>query len=508
MPFAARLYWYVTKEILSLTLIIMAALSSVMFLFRILAYADYIFVSEEGLLSVFMFILFLLPSIFKLTVPISLLLATMVVVLRMSSDRELEAWMSVGVSPVRIAVGPFFVGILVCGLSGFSALYLEPFSRQEWRTFKYMHARKSVESIIENRLQEKTFLSELFRTGTADIAFYVDKLSPNRRDFEGVFFAVTDKQQPYSMVLVAKEGTLQKEDGEGLTDYVLTLRNGRLYQPSASSGNTSLSLEDLSKGGSLRVTAIPTVTPTVTPAASPSVTVAVTSEGMAVNPPATSSGATPQPTPEPTPTPAPTPVPTPTPPPWTVHYQYPEDWSVTGFREMRVSLLNLFSRQFDPGAFDANDIRSLYPRDYIRELRKIRSSEEWGKNQRLVRDHSFFYEQIVVPLSCLLLPVIGVCLGIQDPRRKAGLAYLGIGLVVFVYYASIMTCQQLALRYVVPPEVTLVVPPVVLGLLTLLLLLWRMRYPPSVQFLEFLGIELRLRLGPLARRFGARKGER
>ena len=483
MPFAARLYWYITKEILSLTLIIMAALSSVMFLFRILAYADYIFVSEEGLLSVFMFILFLLPSIFKLTVPISLLLATMVTVLRMSSDRELEAWLSVGVSPLRIAVGPFLVGILVCGLSAFSALYLEPFSRQEWRMFKYMHARKSVESIIENRLQEKTFLSELFRTGSADIAFYVDKLAQNRRDFQGVFFAVTNKNQPYSMVLVAREGTLQKEQSEGVTDYVLTLRDGRLYQPSSTDGKPALSLDDLSRGGALRVTPVPSPSPSPSPSSSPD---AATAALVAALPNPTQLAAQ---------SPTPGPVPSPTAIPWSERYRYPRDWGVTGFREMRVSLLTMFSRQFDPGAFEANDIRSLYPLDYVRELRKLRASDEWGKNQRLVRDHSFFYEQIVVPRSCLLLPVIGVCLGIQDPRRKAGLAYLGLGLVVFVYYASIMTCQQLALRYVVPPEVTLIVPPGILCLLVALVLMWRMRHPPSVRFVEFLRIEFQARFG-------------
>jgi lipopolysaccharide export LptBFGC system permease protein LptF len=497
LPFPARLYWYITKEILSLTVIIMAALSSVMFLFRLLAFADYIFVSEEGLLSVFMFILFLLPAIFKLTVPVSLLLSTMVVVLRMSHDRELEGWMSVGVSPARLAVGPVLVGVLVCGLSGFSSLFLEPFSRQEWRQFKYMHARKSVESIIENRLQEKTFLSELFRAGGADIAFYVDALAPNRRDFSGVFFAVTNKDQPFSMVLVAKEGTLQKEQGEGLTDYVLTLRDGHFYHPTVSDGKPAVSLDDLSRGGGMRVSPVPSPSPVPTPL--DSAAQAVLDAQIA---------ALPNPThpPTPTPDPAATPVPTPTEIPWSERYQYPRDWSVTGFQEMRVSLLNMFSRQFDPGSFDANDIRSLYPRDYVRELRKLRTGPEWGKNQRHVRDHSFFYEQIVVPFSCLLLPLIGVCLGIQDPRRKAGLAYLGLGLVVFAYYASIMTCQQLALRFVLPPEVTLVVPPVVLSLLSLVMLAWRVRYPPSVRFFEFLGIEARRLSAWVGSRGRARRG--
>ena len=385
-----------------------------MFMIRLLGYADYIFVSQEGLMSILMFIMFLLPSIFKLTVPLSLLLATTITVLRMSSDHELEGWLASGVSVLRLAVAPLFLGIIVMMLSGFSALYLEPFSRQEWRKFKWMHARKSVEAIIENRLREKTFLSQLFQTGQNDIAFYADSLSENQKDFSGVFLALTNKDEPYSWVLVAKSGSLQKESREGFSDYVFTLNNGQYYYPQNGKPHRS------SNSG-----------PPV------------------LNAP-------------------------------------PVDWTVVKFDELKVSLVNLFQKQFDPGAFDSNDIRSLFPKEYIVELKDQRKKEGWKKDVRVIRNHSYFYENIVVPLSCLFLPVIGLCLGVRDPRRKSAFAYLGLGLVVLVYYASIMVCQQLASRFVAPPEITLVLPPVIMTCLTLMLLRWRVLYPPSVSFVEYL----------------------
>lgn len=414
-------------EIAQLTLIIMAALSSVMFMFRLLSYADYIFVSSDGLMSIFMFVMFLLPSIFKLTVPVSLLLATTIVILRMASDRELEAWMSSGVGVVRMAATPLAMGGVVMLLSGFSALILEPYSRQEWQKFKWMSARKSVEAIIENRLREKTFLGELFSSGDTTIAFYTDTISESRKDFTGVFLAVSNKKSRYSAVLVANAGSLQKEFRDGFSDYVFTLRDGHYYQPSQP------------RAGGYDRSSVP---------------------GAPVNP------ANPF-----------------------VPLNPTLNWSVVKFEELKVSLVNMFSGQFDPGAIEANDIRSLYPSDYWAALAELRKDPDWKENQRNIRNHSYFYEQIVVPFSCLFLPLIGLCLGIQDPRRKSGMAYLGLGVVAFVYYANIMLCQQLATRRIVPPEVTLYLPPVVLTAIALVMLRWRGAYPPSIGFKEFARIE-------------------
>lgn len=395
------------REIVSLTITIVASLSSIIFLFRIIGFADYL-VSQDGFLNLIMFIVFLIPSIFKITVPISLFLASTIAIIRMANDRELEAWMASGVSVLRMTFMPLIVGLIAFLFSLYISLIFEPYSYQEYRKFKWMYARKSVEVLLEQKIRPKTFLSNLFDTRNAQIAFYAEEVSESRRDFSGVFLASSKSSSPYTSVLVSESGMLSKEVRDGLPDYVLKLKDGYIYHPLENKKSTP---DDL------------------------------------------------------------TPIP---------------DWNVTEFDELNVSLVNMFQKQFDPGAFNADSIRAQYPKQYISMLKKHRSSPTWGKDQTLVRDHTFFYEQIVVPFSCLLLPIIGLCLGVQDPRRKAGYAYAGMGLVLFLYYASIMVCQHLATSYVVSPEITLFVPPVLLLILSIIVIRWRVVEPPSATFLEFL----------------------
>jgi lipopolysaccharide export LptBFGC system permease protein LptF len=498
---AWKLYWYLVKEILSLTALIVAAVSVVMFLFRLLAYADYIFVSKDGVASILMFILFLLPSILKMTLPISLMLASAIVFIRMSSDRELEAWLSVGVGPLRLAVAPALVGVAMALFSGYVSLFVEPFARQEWRKFKYLHARKSIETLVESSLQEKTFLSDIFQTGQSEVSLYVDKVKPNRKDLEGVFLAFNQTDEPYSMILLAQSGSLSKTSEEGPADFILKLNNGRYLQPSQHTKNEQSGARSLFDPNSKPISAFEAVIdydkeayanpggdgPALAFVGPPKpfgykypknesekTVVAQAGESRAavtLKPAASAETAVAEGLPK-----------------GFVQMAPVKSWSVVHFSEMRISLLNLFSKRFDPSFLEELDLRSLYPRAYIRELKKLRVSEEWGKNQKFMRDYSFFYEQIVVPFSCVFLPLVGLCLGIQDPRRKAGFAYLGLGIVVFVFYFSLMVCQRLALNFFVPPETSLVVPPLVLAAMTAMLLKWRNGFPPSVSFLEFVSL--------------------
>lgn len=388
------------KEILSLTLVILAVLSTVMFLFRLLALADYLVLTQEGVLSLLMFIIFVVPNILKLTLPLSLLFASAIVLVRMSGDRESEAWMASGVGILRFCRAPFVLGLLFAVTAGLSALVLEPYARQQWRKFKWMHARKGVESLLENRLREKTFVSDLFEGGDTKIAIYVDQMPQQRSLLKGVFLGIgSSKSQSGSQILTAESGVFVKDAASGTYDYLFELRNGRLHQP-------------LGNGA----------------------------------------------------------------------------WNVVGFDKLTISLVNLFQKQFEIGQFDDNDLRSSYPIDYLNELSKLRKRSDWGANQRSVRDHTFFYEQIAVPLSCLFFPVIGVCLGFQDPRRKAGFAYFGLLSVVFAFYALIMVAQQLAINFVVPPEVSLFLPLASIALMMIGFLRWRSLYPPSVGFVEFVSL--------------------
>ena len=60
-------------------------------------------------------------------------------------------------------------------------------------------------------------------------------------------------------------------------------------------------------------------------------------------------------------------------------------------------------------------------------------------------------KQVSGPVSTVFLPMIGVCLGVLDPRKKQISVYFGIGIVIFALYASLSLCQQLALKFIISP---------------------------------------------------------
>jgi lipopolysaccharide export LptBFGC system permease protein LptF len=436
-----KIHLLVGGEVLSLTAVVTAALTSVLFLFRLLQYSEYIFASGDGLMSVFLFIVFLFPNIFKLTIPLSLLVGTTVAIARMSQDREIDAWMSCGVGALRICLAPFLVGLFITITAMSSALYLEPISRQEWLKYKWMYARRNVEQMLESRLNAKSFVSQPFNAGDTDICLYLDWLSEDKRNFKGVFLAMQTRSDRYASVIVAESGSLQRETKNGSFDYVFTVNNGRIYQPLVEIQNMS----DVARQAPARF-----VFPKGGWKALEGELALLPSLG----------------------------------------------WRVLRFSTMNFSLVNLFHSQFEVADLDEDDLRSKKPVEYLEALRQIRQNPKWKRKRNKVRDHTFFYGQIVIPLSCLFLPVIGVMLGIHDPRRKVGTSYLGMAFVIFGFYAAVMLSQSLPAWQLTPPEVMLVLPP--LSLLAIMLVLMRMRllYPPSVGFLEFLRIELaRIRRG-------------
>lgn len=435
-----RIHSGFAADILSLTFVIISALSSVMFIFRALGFAEYIFTSSDGPAVLIMFIVFLIPDILKITVPVALLLATTISTVRMSHDRELEAWQASGVGTLRLAFMPLLLGFAFAVLAAYSSLYLQPHARREWLKFRYMHAQRSVETLIENKLQPKTFISDLFSADGTNISLFFESMSENKREMNGIFISFQNKDNQQNTVLSGTTGTLQKVVKDGLSDYIFTVNQGHYYtsEPQQDTVYSALlkthpdrfDVSHLSQDSLQQL------------------------DGE--NP-----------------------------------FPQPANWTVVAFDTLEVSLLNMFQRSYAGGEVDETDMRSQGPVEYYRALKKIRAEEkDWQSNPRFIRDHTYFYELIVVAASCLFLPVLGMCLGMLDPRRRGGVAYLGMSIIVFFFYASVMFSQKIP-RQGVPPEIMLVLPTSILLFFTLVCLRWRTAYPPSVGFLEALKLDFR-----------------
>jgi len=381
--------------------LIMIVVTSIIFLFKSVGFSEILLLSKESSSSFLMCIFFLAPSILKLTAPMAILLGSFIMATRASLDREIEAWMSCGVSVFRLLNSFFVLGCVTAALALFTSLYFEPYARQEWTKFKWVQARHGVEAIMESRLREKTFISKLFHSSDNDISFYVDHLSDSKKQFFKVFLMAQSNKEKYPLVLFAEQGTLTQEDNQGVVDYMFTLAKGSYYQFD----------EKL------------------------------------------------------------------------------QTWNFMHFKSLKFSLISMFQKQFDPDKSSSDSLRSLYPFEYINELKKLRQDPDWSKSQKIVRQHSFFYEQFLIPLSCLALPIIGFCLGIQDVRRKNILSYTVLAFIIFIFYAFIMLAQQFSLKFYSSPEISLWLPGGFLIIIVGILLRWRVKYPFTVKFFEFIRLE-------------------
>ena len=389
-------YWEKTfiKEVISLGALFIATLSTVILLFKIAHFSDIFFLpGQMGPAFVILFI-YLLPPLFKILIPVALIFSTFYVANRWVVDGEWEGLLSFGIGFNQWLKPLFILGLFCTLISGFTSLYIEPFARQQWGEFKWVNARESIESLLERNLKEKTFISELFHTGKTEISFYANNISSSHREFSGIFLAVRSPNQTFPTVILAQKGSLLQKTDDASWDYVLTLEQGRVYEP-----------------------------------------------------------------------------------------QY-QQWNTLNFTEFKISLVHLFYKQFYREHPSHRDIRTFYPVEYINELSSLRKDTQWKKNPSVLRHHSFFFEQIIFALSNSFFSFLGFFLGIQNPRKKSILPFLGLMCFLLCFYLCIVASQQLILKWFTNPIVSLLLPLIYMTISLFITGYWRLCYPYLTSFFE------------------------
>lgn len=208
----------IASEIISLTFVITASLSSVLIMIKFPRYANLLFSAPDSGTTFFMLLLFILPSVLKLTLPISLLLASALVSAKMSADREIEAWMASGVSVLRLSYMPIFLGIIVMIVSLWFALFFEPYSNKSFNKFQWLQSQNAVEAMVQNSIREKSFVFDALPIPeNAKLTMYLQSVSSDRSEFSNIFIGLKSNHEKHFSVIVAKSGTLKKEKVNGLS---------------------------------------------------------------------------------------------------------------------------------------------------------------------------------------------------------------------------------------------------------------------------------------------------
>jgi lipopolysaccharide export system permease protein len=199
---------YIYRELATPFFFALLIFTIILFTVRILKLVELVVnrgVPLEQLLAIFLCIL---PAFFEVTVPMSFLLALLWSFGRFSSDREILALKSCGISFLQMAVPVGVVTIIVLCGTFFLTLYARPWSNAALRHVIYEVTKTRATA----GLKEKTFNDEF-----AGVVVYTDEIYPPGTLLRGIMIADNRNAQKQNTIFARQGLVVVNEDSHLLT---------------------------------------------------------------------------------------------------------------------------------------------------------------------------------------------------------------------------------------------------------------------------------------------------
>ena len=200
---------YILKQFWSVLGMTMGTVLFVFLLFEAMRDVLALLVSKTaGIVAVFQALVLLLPFLISFAMPMGLLVATILVVSRLSNENELTAMRAGGVSLISISMPLVLSSILLCGVSAWMNLELAPKSRV---VYKQMLLDAGLAQPFE-LLEEGRFIRDF-----PPYVIYIGKKNGNVLEDVLLFeYEKIDDEEALTTKISAEVGTLEMDE-EGLS---------------------------------------------------------------------------------------------------------------------------------------------------------------------------------------------------------------------------------------------------------------------------------------------------
>jgi len=188
---------YVFKEIFSPFLIGLLVYTFVLLMNHVLLMAEYFIERDVSLSVVLVLFVYIIPSMMAFTLPMSVLLGILAGLSRMSSDVEITAFKTLGVSYGRLA-RPLLIFALCCWvLTSYLTFYLAPKANHQWAQVLF----QSVISQVQINLIPREFNESLPNT-----MLYVQDITQDNEWKNIIVYFSEPRDEP--MIVFAKSGRI------------------------------------------------------------------------------------------------------------------------------------------------------------------------------------------------------------------------------------------------------------------------------------------------------------
>ena len=210
---------YIIREMAIPFLLSAAFLSVTMLMGKIIKLVELFIVQDVGVKYIAWFIISFAPSFLIYTLPASLLVAVLIACTRLSSDSEITALKSSGISLFAVMKPVFFLASVVFFLDLLITMYLYPWGNLNLKKLFFEVAKSKAIAAIE----EKTFYDRF-----KNVVLYVDHIPAGGGELRGIF--ISEKKDNQSRIVVAEKGVFVPRPQD--FSIVLRLENGEIHENS------------------------------------------------------------------------------------------------------------------------------------------------------------------------------------------------------------------------------------------------------------------------------------
>jgi len=217
-PMPLTLYRYLAREVIAAFLLGMAVFTGVLLMGRMLNLADMVVSKGVPLADVLLMVVYLIPNFAIITIPMSLLLAVLLVFSRLSGDSEIVAIKSCGISLFGLLPPILVVAFAAYALTTLTAVYALPIGHS---AFKQL-LQKSVKERLSLNLKEQVFNSDI-----PGLLVYITKNNSKTGKLSGVM--IQDERNPKDVsTIFAETGTFSMDESSNRIHLHLT--DGNIHQ--------------------------------------------------------------------------------------------------------------------------------------------------------------------------------------------------------------------------------------------------------------------------------------
>ena len=191
---------YIFNEIWPIFLTSLLVFGSIMVTTKLLTVTEWVVNRGVRPMEVVKLIIYLFPNILLFALPAASLMAVLIGFVRLSSDNEIIALKSSGVSLYQMLPSVMVLCFLGYLLAAFVALYAVPWGNRSFKDQLF----QIIEAGVDVNIKERVF-SQLFE----DVVFYINSIEPRDGVMRDVF--VVDRRDPAVVnTIVAEEGRILK----------------------------------------------------------------------------------------------------------------------------------------------------------------------------------------------------------------------------------------------------------------------------------------------------------